>query len=186
MDSSQEARLWFLRLLRRALAPGGRAEPGGDDLSRRALARGHVLPWIMSLAGSKELGSFPVLLEVINCLEAALRAATFAAEGVAEWTANQAARPGGARHSVQVLLSLGRLVTALLKMPGHDLEKSRVANDGTQLLAIGRALKALALACEQAIATPASYADDGEAEATSRWAQRHWECEFEPLIFGES
>ena len=46
---------------------------------------------------------------------------------VAEWTCNQLrGRP------VQVLLALGRLVTALLRMP-----QERVAKSGTQLLALG-------------------------------------------------
>eukprot|EP00435_Cladocopium_sp_Y103_P035513 s1499_g9.t1 len=161
---SQEARLWFLRILRRSL--------GGDDISRRALARRHVLPWLMSFAGSKELGSFPILMEVINCLEASLTAPTYAAEGialrlsVAEWTANQAARPSGARHSVQALLALGRLVTAMLKMPGGDLEKSRVANHGTHLLTLGRTLKALATACRHSLEPSAD--EETQADVSSR------------------
>ena len=46
---------------------------GGDAVSRRALTRRGVLPWLMSFGASRELGSLPVLLEVINCLEAALQ-----------------------------------------------------------------------------------------------------------------
>ena len=51
--------------------PGG--GEGGDALSRRALTRRGVLPWLMSFGASRELGSLPVLMEVIHCLEAALQ-----------------------------------------------------------------------------------------------------------------
>eukprot|EP00439_Symbiodinium_sp_Y106_P031505 s4661_g3.t2 len=160
VESSQEARLWYLRVLRRGLAVKSGAFTAADKLSRHAMARRNVLPWIMSFAGSKELGSLPVFLEAAGCVEAALQAPVVSAEGaalklsVAEWAATQAqsqaarAPQGGNRnHAQQVLRAVGRIVSALLRIPGDDPAQSRVLTSShTQLLAIGRAVQSCAAA----------------------------------------
>ncbi|CAE7233323.1 ANK1 [Symbiodinium sp. CCMP2592] len=156
VESSQEARLWYLRVLRRGLAVKSGAFTAADKLSRQAMARRNVLPWIMSFAGSKELGSLPVFLEAAGCVEAALQAPVVSAEGaalklsVAEWATAQAARApqrGNRNHAQQVLRAVGRIVSALLRIPGDDPARSRVLTSShTQLLAIGRAVQSCAAA----------------------------------------
>ncbi|CAJ1332170.1 unnamed protein product, partial [Effrenium voratum] len=168
-DVGQEARVWLLRVVRRGLG-GGR--DAGDKLTRRALMRRNVLPWAMSFAGSREMGSFPVSMEALSCVREALHASALAAEGaalrlgVAEWIANQAAR-GPSRHSPQALLALGRVVGALLQMASRA--ESRLA-DGLQLLAIGRALKALAAAFRDASEPAASEEEEASKQASRQHA----------------
>eukprot|EP00929_Paragymnodinium_shiwhaense_P096120 TRINITY_DN57627_c0_g1_i1.p1 TRINITY_DN57627_c0_g1~~TRINITY_DN57627_c0_g1_i1.p1 ORF type:complete len:2328 (-),score=636.29 TRINITY_DN57627_c0_g1_i1:56-7039(-) len=97
-DSSHEARLWMLRVLRRALrcrqeasedaddgvaddAPqqedavediAGDSLAGGARSTRKAMERRYVLPWLMSFADSRELGGFVLWHEAFLCLEAEL------------------------------------------------------------------------------------------------------------------
>ncbi|CAE8591832.1 unnamed protein product [Polarella glacialis] len=163
-DSSQDARLWLIRVIRRALVlrgpthkPGADKAAGGDKLTRLALARRYVVPWLLSFAGSRELGSFPVWTEAITCLVAALSAPGPAAVGsalslsVAEWAAGQAERtwPGRQSQRLQALRALGRLVSILLRLPSRSEGRKRPANSGPganggpELLALGSAVEAL-------------------------------------------
>ena len=164
-----EARLWLFRVIRRALSgprrglsvalpdarPGGEGdgdalaaeragaarEPGGDASMRVVLARRYVVQWLLSFAGSHELGSFDVWCEAVSCLGAALAdhsAGTPQQYGVAEWICGQVARiwPGasGRSHRSQVLPALTRLVWVLLR---------NGASAKADLLALGGAVEAI-------------------------------------------